>query len=223
MPVIGESAPEPVIEHWLQGEPTSLQQLRGQVVLIEVIQVNCTGCFVHALPEAIRLHEKYHDSGLSVIALATAFEHFENNTLDNLRRLVNHGELQGAPLEQLGQAGYLDNGKLPYNIPFRVAMDKLVKNEAACDEPAIRAFILQRIPDYETSNWSEDQRQTIWQRARDHMENKAFNAITFEQYQLQGTPSSIVIDRSGRLQAIIFGMQNELESNIARCLEMPGK
>ena len=51
---IGKPAPEPVIEKWMQGEPRSLAQLRGKVVLIEVFQVNCPGCFVHALPEAVR-------------------------------------------------------------------------------------------------------------------------------------------------------------------------
>ena len=95
-----------------------------------MIQVNCPGCFIHALPETIRLHETYATQGLKIFAIATAFEHFEHNTLNNLQGLLQQGELQGEPLSQLGKAGFLENNRLPYSIPFSVAMDKLVKNEA---------------------------------------------------------------------------------------------
>jgi hypothetical protein len=221
MTMIGEPAPEPVIEQWVQGKATSLHELAGRVVLIEMIQLNCTGCFVHALPEAIRLHEKYQHRGLTVLAIATAFEHFENNTLENLVRFINHGELQGAPKAQLENAGYLENGRLPYTIPFRVAMDKLVVNEATCDDKAIHKFILQQVPDYDQPVWSQETRDTIWQRAEQHLKNKQYHALTFEQYPLQGTPSSIVIDRNGILQSIIFGIPHNLETELRRCLDSP--
>jgi hypothetical protein len=84
-----------------------ISKLTGQVILIEVIQVNCPGCFIHALPETIRLHETYKPQGLKVFAIVTAFEHFEHNTLNNLQRLLSTGELQGDPPFQCchGQTG----------------------------------------------------------------------------------------------------------------------
>ena len=82
--IIDKAAPEPEIECWAQGYEPPINELTGQVILIEVIQINCPGCFVNALPEIIRLHETYEAQGLKVFAIATAFEHFEHNTLNNL-------------------------------------------------------------------------------------------------------------------------------------------
>ena len=62
---------------WVQGGPLSLNDLTGSVVLIEVFQVNCPGCFIYSLPRAIDLHERYHQQGLVVISLATAFEDYD--------------------------------------------------------------------------------------------------------------------------------------------------
>ena len=61
------------LSDWVQGQPTNLDQLLGRVVLIEVFQVNCPGCFLYSLPQAIDLHQRYYDKGLSVIGMATAF------------------------------------------------------------------------------------------------------------------------------------------------------
>jgi len=145
---IDKPAPQPDIECWVQGHEPEIRDLAGQVILIEVIQVNCPGCFIHALPEAIRLHETYQPQGLKVFAIATAFEHFEHNTLNNLQRLLQQGDLIGDPLFQLDKAGFLEDKKLPYSIPFSIAMDKLVKNDQSIDDTAIEQFIISQIPDF---------------------------------------------------------------------------
>ncbi len=216
--IIDKTAPEPEIECWAQGFEPPINELTGQVVLIEVIQVNCPGCFVHALPEVIRLHETYKAQGLKVFAIATAFEHFEHNTLNNLQGLLSSGELQGDPLFQLGQAGFLENNKLPYSIPFSVAMDKLVKNKAAVNEENINQFILSQIPDFFQGTLSEKQKQSIFQQAEAYLNTKKYNALTFESYQLQGTPSSILIDKKGILRQVSFAAVNRLENDIQRLL-----
>lgn len=216
--IIDKTAPEPEIECWAQGFEPPINELTGQVVLIEVIQVNCPGCFVHALPEVIRLHETYKAQGLKVFAIATAFENFEHNTLNNLQGLLSSGELQGDPLFQLGQAGFLENNKLPYSIPFSVAMDKLVKNKAAVNEDNINQFILSQIPDFFQGTLSEKQKQSIFQQAEAYLNTKKYNALTFESYQLQGTPSSILIDKKGILRQVSFAAVNRLENDIQRLL-----
>ena len=216
--IIDKTAPEPEIECWAQGFEPPINELTGQVVLIEVIQVNCPGCFVHALPEVIRLHETYKAQGLKVFAIATAFEHFEHNTLNNLQRLLSSGELQGVPLFQLGQAGFLENNKLPYSIPFSVAMDKLVKNKAAVNEEDINHFIFSQIPDFFQGTLSENEKQSIFQQAEAYLNTKKYNALTFESYQLQGTPSSILIDKKGILRQVSFGAVSKLEDGIQRLL-----
>lgn len=216
--IINKPAPQPEVECWVQGFEPSIKTLAGQVILIEVIQVNCPGCFVHALPEIIRLHETYKSQGLKVLAIATAFEHFEHNTLNNLQRLLQHGELQGDPLFQLSKAGFLDNNKLPYSIPFSVAMDKLTKNETEVSETSINHFILSQIPDFHQGQLSDKRKQAIYQQAESYMNNKKYNALTFEMYQLQGTPSSILIDKKGLLRQVSFGAINKLETDVQQLL-----
>ena len=219
--IIGQPAPEPEIDQWLQGAPCSLQSLLGDVVLIEVFQVNCPGCFAHALPEAVRLHETYHDSGLTVLGIATAFEEFERNTACNLQHLLDTGELQGDPLEQLGKAGYLDNGRLPYDIPFSIATDRLVENTDKVDDASIDAFILSQVPDFHSDNWSDERRQLIHERALAYLHSKTHKPQTFENYGLQGTPSSIVIDRDGIVRLVKFGIPDGVEAMILQLLHTP--
>ena len=215
---INQPAPQPEIECWAQGYEPPIVELTGQVILIEVIQVNCPGCFIHALPETIRLHETYATQGLKIFAIATAFEHFEHNTLNNLQGLLQQGELQGEPLSQLGKAGFLENNRLPYSIPFSVAMDKLVKNEAEVNEKNINQFILSQIPDYHQGTLSSERKQAIYQQAENHLKAKTHNALSFEMYNLQGTPSSILIDKKGILRQVSFGAANKLETDIQQLL-----
>ncbi len=216
--IIDKTAPNIDIECWVQGYEPPLNQLIGQVVLIEVFQVNCTGCFIHALPEVIRLHQRYETQGLKVFAIATAFEHFEHNTLNRLENLLATGELQGDPLLQLSKAGFLEDDKLPYTMPFSVAMDRLVKNESLVNEESIYPFILSQIPDFFQGKLSKSRQQAIFQQARSYLSKKAYNAQTFEMYQLQGTPSSILIDKKGALKHVAFGAVNQLEDNIQTML-----
>src|SRR5919201_6124819 len=92
------NAPDLFLSTWVQGVPTTLQKERGNVILIEVFQVNCPGCFLYAIPEAISVYHKFKENGLKVIGISTAFEDFDKNTLDNLKRLLERGELIGETL-----------------------------------------------------------------------------------------------------------------------------
>ena len=69
----------------------TLTKKKDHIVLVEVFKVNCPGCFMHALPEAIEIYNKYKDDGVRVIGIATAFEDFDKNTLDNLKMLAETG------------------------------------------------------------------------------------------------------------------------------------
>ena len=217
--VINQPAPQPEIECWVQGHEPAISELAGQVILIEVIQVNCTGCLLHALPEVIRLHQAYAAKGLKVFIIATAFEHFEHNTLNNLQRLLQHGEVIGDPLMQLCKADFLEGNKLPYDIPLSVAMDKLVANEINVSEAAINQFILSQIPDFHQGDFSDERKQAIYQQAETYLLNKQYSALTFEMYQLQGTPSTILIDKKGLLRQVSFGAVNKLEVDIQKLLK----
>ena len=215
--MIGKPAPDIQVSRWVQGGPVSLGDLTGRVVLVEVFQVNCPGCFVHALPEVLRLHEAYHNQGLTVIGLATAFEDFDKNTLGNLEHLILTGELIGDPLQQLGKAGLLQGNKLDYTLPFAIGMDVLTENRKNVNDDLIKAFIHSQLPEYET--WPDERRQPVYDKARAYLEAKTHRALTFENYHLQGTPSSILVDRHGILRDVCFGYVHPLEPAIKDLLQ----
>ncbi|MDD1626814.1 MAG: redoxin domain-containing protein, partial [Methylococcaceae bacterium] len=111
---IGQKAPLLQVSDWVQGEPCVFDQLSGRVVLLEVFQVNCPGCFLYALPQAIDLYQRYSDQGLSVFGVATAFEDFDKNNLENLTRLIEKGEVVGETHRMLSQQGKLIADRLPF-------------------------------------------------------------------------------------------------------------
>ncbi len=210
---IGVKAPDLQISTWVQGKSTNIDKEKGNVVLIEVFQVNCPGCFLHGIPEAIDIYNKYKDKGLTVLAVATAFEDFDKNNLENLQKLVTTGEVIGETYRALAQYGMLrDNNKLPYRIPFSVGMDILKKEGGILTDGKIMDFIEANITDFRSYN--EKERQVLIQRVRHYLSSKEYSARTFEEYGLRGTPSSIIVDRKGILRSTLFGSNSFLEGAV---------
>ena len=122
MAVIGEKAPNLKLGKWVQGMDTNFDKEGDNVKLVEVFQVNCPGCFMHSIPEIINIYKKYRTEGLSVFGLATAFEDYDKNTLENLEMLLTTGEVVGDTRQALAQYGQLDNGKLQFKWHFKLDM-----------------------------------------------------------------------------------------------------
>ncbi|MDD1620710.1 MAG: redoxin domain-containing protein [Methylococcaceae bacterium] len=215
--VIGQKAPLLSVSDWLQGTPTNFDQLSGRVVLVVVFQVNCPGCFLYSLPQAIELQQRYAGQGLTVLGVATAFEDFDKNNLENLIRLVEKGEVVGETLRLLSLKGKLQNRRLRYRINFPVAMDKLNKRLGANIENDIDAFIRLRLPDFQDKARREQQR--IREQLQDYFQALEYQADTFECFGLQGTPSYILVDKRGLLKACRFGAYPELEADIQKLLQ----
>lgn len=213
---IGEKAPNLKISEWVQGMPTNFDQEKDKIILAEVFQVNCPGCFMYGIPEAINIYNKYKEEGVRVVGIATAFEDFDKNTLDNLKLLLKTGEVIGDTLQSLGQYKQLDGNKLPYKIPFPVAMDSLIKETGEIDNARIMDFIYSQIPAFDSQ--PEDYRSQIIQRVKDYMKSKEYTAETFEMFSLQGTPSTILVDRKGILRDVSFGQSGNLEPMIQSLL-----
>jgi thiol-disulfide isomerase/thioredoxin len=214
--MLGQKAPNLKVSKWVQGMPTNFDKEKDHVVLVEVFQVNCPGCFLYGIPEAINIYNKYRSDGVVVLGVATAFEDFDKNTLENLELLLKSGQVIGDTKEALGQYGKLEDSKLPYKIPFPVAMDSLIKETEPISDSRIRNFIYNQIPDFESH--PEDYKNQIIQRVRDYMKSKQYSAQTFEEYSLQGTPSTIVVDRKGILRDVSFGQTGGLEPLIKSLL-----
>jgi hypothetical protein len=201
---IGAKAPNLEVSTWVKGKPTNIDKEKGNVVLVEVFQVNCPGCFIYGIPEAIDIYRKYGDSGLKVLGLATAFEDFDKNNLENLQRLVTTGEVIGESYRALSQYGQLRGGnKLPYNIPFPIAMDMLKKESGPLTDSKLMDFIEANLPDFRS--YTEKDRQVVIERVKHYLKSKEFSAKTFEEYGLRGTPSAILVDRKGILRGTYFG------------------
>ena len=217
MAVIGEKAPNLKLEKWVQGMDTNFDKEGDNVKLVEVFQVNCPGCFMHSIPEIINIYNKYKGDGLSVMGMATAFEDYDKNTLENLDMLLTTGEVVGDTKQALTQYGQLDNGKLPFKIPYPVAMDSLVKEGGEPSMEKMNAFINQQIPNFESQ--PDEYKNQIYARVKEYYKSKEYTAETFEMYSLQGTPSTILVDRKGILRDVSFGSTANLESMVQKLLD----
>ena len=213
---IGEKAPNLKVSQWIQGLPTNFDKEKDHIVLVEVFQVNCPGCFLYGIPEAISIYNKYHSEGVTVLGVATAFEDFDKNTKENLELLLKTGEVIGDTKEGLSQYGKLVDSKLPYKIPFPVGMDSLIKETGDINELRIKNFINKQIPDFDSQ--SEDYKNQIIYRVKEYLKSKEYSAETFEEYSLNGTPSTIVVDRKGILRDVSFGQNGALEPLIQSLL-----
>ena len=209
---IGKKVPNLKVSEWVQGIPTNFDQEKDHIVLVEVFQVNCPGCFMYGIPEVTNIYNNYKDDGVRVLGVATAFEDFDKNTLENLRMLVETGEVIGDTKQALGQYGQLIENKLKYKIPFPIAMDSLIKQSGEIADSKIMEFIYDQLPDFDSQ--PEEYRNQIIERVRGYMKSKEYSAETFETFSLQGTPSTIIVDRKGILRDVAFGQNGRLEPTI---------
>ena len=217
LPVIGQKAPNLKISKWVQGMDTNFDKEGDNIVLVEVFQVNCPGCFMYGIPEAIEIHNKYKADGVTVLGVATAFEDFDKNTLANLELLVNTGEVIGETQKMLSQYGQLQDNKMKFKIPYPVAMDSLIKQTDDVSKEKMDAMIKNQIPDFDSQ--SEDYKNKIYERVKAYFASKEYSAETFEMYALQGTPSTILVDRKGILRNVSFGQHGQMDSMIRTLLK----
>ena len=210
---MGTKAPNLHVSEWVQGLPTNIDKNIGKVVLVEVFQVNCPGCFMYALPNAIEIYKNNSREDIVVLGLATAFEDYDKNTLDNLKLLLSSGKVIGETFNALNQYRQLvDGDKLNYKIPFPVGMDVLRKNTQDFSDNNVIDFIESTIDNY--NSYSEPDKKVLFERVKQYLKNKKYSALTFDEYKLQGTPSAILIDKKGNLRNVFFGVNNSLNSLI---------
>jgi hypothetical protein len=213
----GELAPPLLVSEWVQGQPITLEDLKGKVVVIEVFQVNCPGCFIYGLPEAIELSKTYSTNNVAVLGLATAFEDFDKNTLENLRALLTERKPIGETLRALRDQGQLDaEMKIPYRIPFPVAMDLLLKEAHPVSDIKIMDFVRSNVEDFDI--YHPKDKAELLRRVREYLDSRSYTPATFEQYALKGTPSTIYVDKKGNLHDTRFGSQGTMKYTVDKLL-----
>ena len=213
----GSPAPDLKVSEWVQGGPINLKDYQGKVIVVEVFQVNCPGCFIYGLPEAIDTFQKYKNNEVVVLGLATAFEDFDKNTLENLKLLLKENKVIGETLTTLTyQSKLLNEGKLLYSIPFPVGMDMLVKEKLPIEEKRIMEFVNANVPDFDL--YHQKDKEQIISRVKSYLETKPYSPLTFEEYSLRGTPSSMFIDKKGILRETTFGSTGLMATTVEKLL-----
>ena len=213
----GSPAPELKVSEWVQGGPISLKDYQGKVIVVEVFQVNCPGCFIYGIPEAIDTYQKYKNNGVQVLGLATAFEDFDKNTLENLKLLLQESKVIGETLTTLSyQNKLLNEGKLSYKIPFPVGMDMLLKESLPIEGERIMEFVNANVLDFDL--YHQKDKDQIISRVKSYLETKPYSPMTFEEYSLKGTPSTIFIDKKGILRETAFGSTGLMATTVEKLL-----
>jgi hypothetical protein len=202
------------VDGWLGGPPTNISNERGKPILIKVFQVNCPGCFTHAIPETLEISAKFKDSPLLVWGLATAFEDFQLNTLENLKKLIDFGEVVGETHAVLNSQGLLNNNRLDYSITFPVAWDRLAPYHSMDYLSDAHDFIKKDFPQFDS--FPEKNQKLILNQVMSYLKGKKYTAKTFETYQLKGTPSTLLIDRNGVLRGKWFGSGFALKEEVEK-------
>lgn len=127
------------VSHWLNTtSPISLEDVRGNIVMITVFQMLCPSCVLAGLPQAKKVQALFAQQDVIVLGLHSVFEHHEAMQEVSLRAFLHE-----------------------FGITFPVAIDM----------PAMHGAQPQ----------------------------------TMQNYQFQGTPTTILIDREGRLRLQYFG------------------
>jgi thiol-disulfide isomerase/thioredoxin len=84
---VGRAAPGLQVSDWIKGGPTTLQKLKGKVVLLDFFQIICPGCR-RAHPHILEMQKKYGPQGLQVLGIAVAFEQQHVQTKRHIRDYV---------------------------------------------------------------------------------------------------------------------------------------
>ncbi len=151
-----------------------------------------------------------------VIGLATAFEDYDKNTLENLQRLIETGEVIGETLKALTRQGMLTENKLEWHLPFPVGMDRVLPEIEPLTQERILRYTRNCLPGFD--GLSDERKQAALNQVKNYLQQKTMKAETFERFALQGTPSSILFDRKGHLQNVSFGQIENQQSLIEQCL-----
>ena len=103
--MIGQPAPELVkIQGWANGDPVTLAELRGKVVVLDFWGWWCGPCLT-SMPELMKLHDDYHDKGLVIIGV-------HDGTADSIEDM--NRKLAKGPAKKLW------GGR---DLPFLIALD----------------------------------------------------------------------------------------------------
>ena len=172
--------------------------------LLIVFQVNCPGCFVHAIPMAATLYEELKDN-IGFFSLSTAFEDFELNTIENTEKMLDEGEMVGETRRALLQRGI---EKYPVKINFPVMFDLMEAPQNFMTE----SFIIsasEKIENYDLlpSQKKKELAEQLYKYYSSH-EKMGYSFIA---NMMKGTPTWIIFDKDMNIIDQKFGHVDKAE------------
>ena len=175
----------------------------SSINLMMVFQVNCPGCFMHGFPLAKELQVHYGNE-LSCFVLATAFEDFHLNTEENVKLMVDTGELVGETLKAQ-EAGHLHWDRTTLSVP--VLIDEVV-NQSELHQSEFVEKIIQNMldPNTTTSVEQENLRATL----DNYFSQLPKCGRTFAANLMRGTPSFFLFSDSMEILVQWFGHVDRL-------------
>jgi len=125
-------APEWAIEEWVVGPPTSLEDLRGKVVIIDFFQLWCPGCNKFSIPLMGEWEEKYktqkEQGQIAFISIHTVFEGRDYQNNKRLRKFVKEKAMHHpVGVDLLAKGARLPTTMIRYNThgtPEMAIIDK---------------------------------------------------------------------------------------------------
>lgn len=97
-------APELIVKEWVEQEPTTLENLRGKVVLLDFWATWCGPC-ISTFPRLRDWHKKYGPNGLVIVGVTQYY-----------------GKDGDRPLTQLQELDFLRDFKKKYKLPYGIAV-----------------------------------------------------------------------------------------------------
>ncbi len=89
---VGAPAPEWDIAEWINSPPVRLQDMRGQVVVIDFFQLWCPACKSFSIPTTLQWEKDFAqdiaEDRMKIVSIHTVFEGHEHQNIRRLRKFV---------------------------------------------------------------------------------------------------------------------------------------
>ena len=87
-------APELVISEWINGDPGTLEDMRGKVIVIDFFQMSSLGCRAFLIPLMARWEKMYKDrDDIIFLSIHTVFSDHQSQTPSLLEEYVKEHEI----------------------------------------------------------------------------------------------------------------------------------
>jgi hypothetical protein len=95
-------------------------------------------------------------------------------------------------------------------------MDMLLKERLPIEGKRIMEFVNANVLDFDL--YHQKDKDQIISRVKSYLETKPYSAVTFEEYSLKGTPSTIFIDKKGIFRESAFGSAGLMATTVEKLL-----